>query len=167
MEVVEFKTISLNTLSSAQIDDLVGDNDRFEEEFSDLVTDESRGLLERVVLLDDDMSRKLGAVSLELVADIEDAFAVEQNIPPIEQYRAQDAEHIVMALLHGDTSFLAYLPQDFQEALEIRMNQRIQELDDGTITESYFKEEVMKMCMVAGNRLWVADYPINWALTHS
>jgi len=71
-----------------------------------------------------------------------------QEKPEYQAFVGQ-AEQMIYGLMNGDTSGLSGLPPKYQEALRVRMNQRIYELDSGAISEGEFRLEVKKMISVA------------------
>lgn len=112
----------------------------------------SIGLL--IVMTPDAFQREIQKEALDTMADVEKPETQEttgayaQDKPEYQEYVAQ-AESIIYNLRYGDESGLSALPQNFQEALSVRMNQRIQELEDGIISDGEFGLEVKKMISVA------------------
>lgn len=79
-----------------------------------------------------------------------------QDDPEYQPF-AEEATKLVEMLKNGDSSGLAVLPEQYQKALSKRMNQRLQETDNGTITPNEFDVEIKKMISVACIGLREAD----------
>ena len=108
-----------------------------------------------MVMTPEMFNREIERAAFDKIADNEEE-KVEENTPgsyaqeksEYQEYVAQ-AESLVGSLTHGDESGLSAVPARFQEALSVRMNQRRNELQDGTMTQGEFELECKKMISVA------------------
>lgn len=113
-----------------------------------------------MVMVPDAFRREIEKGALDAVAEAhtpeqdekpearEAGVSFAQDSPDYQEFVAQ-AQSIVYNLRYGDESGLGALPPEFQEALSVRMSQRLQELDDGTMSDGEFGLEVQKMISVA------------------
>lgn len=123
----------------------------------------SVGLL--MAMSPDLLTHEVRAKTLDAISEVEAAESEQQTTgeyaqdkPEYQEYVRQ-AESIVYTLRYGDAGGLGALPTEFQDALLVRMNQRRQELEDGTIHVSEFGLEVKKMISVACEGLRQAAKP--------
>ena len=158
--IMEFSSEEIRQLSGEEQNETVSLKEQYNLPFEPMQTIRGIGSVGiTMVLAPEAVQREIEKGTLDVMADNERdsdtkteskeyGISFAQDSPEYQEFVAQ-ARSIVYNLRYGDESGLGALPPEFQDALSVRMNQRVQELEDGTMSDGEFDLEVQKMISVA------------------